>query len=150
MLACIDDDQDGVESVAESAYVTDAITRAAVEMNGKLRQQYTLSELSANDWCKWCNAYLAAWYLGARRNNPPAPSVISVVDMYREQLELASWGRFQLPEQAPSFEHIPAVSNFAPELGKVSNPIRVITEESTGAVPGGNRKRNVARQAGWW
>lgn len=150
VLACIDDDGDGVESAEETQYEVDARERAAVEMNGSLRNQYTLSELATNDWCKWCNAYLACDYLASRRNNPPAPSVLSKVEMYRNNLEEAKWGRFQIPEQAPSFEHIMTVSNFTPELGKVDNPIRVVVEESTGASPGGNRKRNVAKQGGWW
>jgi hypothetical protein len=63
LLVCIDDDQDGVRSDDDDDKVTACIERAAVEMNAALANQYVLSELASNDWCKWCNAYLAVYYL---------------------------------------------------------------------------------------
>lgn len=142
--ACIDDDEDGVISVAEEAYTTSAIERAAVEMNSALNNQYKLSDLAGNDWCKWCNAYLAVWNLAARKNNPPPASVIAAVDQFKEQLSEARWGRFQIPEQSPSFDHSPSVSNLRPEAYKQTMPARVVEEESTRAVPTEGIQREVA------
>ncbi len=151
ILACIDDDRDGVESPAESGYIAGAINRGAVEMNQCLNQQFPdLSVLSANDWCKWCNAHLTAWHLFARRGNPPPPSIIDAVQTYRTQLEEIRFGRFRVPEQAPAFDHLPCVSNFTPELRKGKNPIRVVEEESTGLKPVGHRMRNPSGIPGPW
>lgn len=149
LITCCDDDMDGVLSATEEGYITAAIRRAAVEMNSALDNQYTLSDLANNDWCLECNAYLTVWYLAARKNNPPPASVIEAVQMYREHLAEARWGRFQIPEQAPSFDHTASVSNFKPELYKTHNPIRVSEEESTRTPPDSETaKRNVSDQPG--
>ncbi len=153
VLAQVDDDQTGTESAGTgtspaSASPFDAIVRAAVEMNAAMRMQYKLSDLAGNDWCKWCNAYLACYYLWARKSNAPPPSVVENVNSYRELLDAIRWGRAEIPEQNPSFEHIATVSNFSPELMKSFNPVRVVKEESTGATPVGGRKRNVAGHPG--
>lgn len=150
VLACIDDDRDGAEVAGETAHVTNAIERAAVEMNAALSNQYpTLSSLASNAWCKWCNAYLAAYMLYARRGNPPPHIVIEAVGDYREKLAEARWGRFQIPEQLPENETIATVSNFQPELHRRTGPISVDVEQSTGASPQGGRKRNVADMPGY-
>lgn len=148
VVACCDDNEDGALSATETLRITEAIERAAVHMNHALDKQYVLSQLTSNDWCKWCNAYLAVMQLAQRKGNPPQPSVIDAVQDFNRQLEDIRWGKDEVPEQAPSFEHIPTVSNFNPELFKSYNPIRVVTEESTGASPVGNRKRNQAGQSG--
>lgn len=149
VLACIDDDRDGVESAAETLHVTAAIERTATLMNSSLdKQYYPLSDLASNAWCKWCNAYLAVEALHARRSNPAPTSVVERCQEYRENLLDARWGRFQVPEQSPSFDHTPTVSNFQPELGKDVMPIRVDTNESTGLAPEGNRQRFVAGMPG--
>lgn len=144
VAACIDDGQEGAESVADAAEVTQAIERAAVEMNSALRNQYKLTDIADNDWCKWCNAYLAAYYLTNRKNNAVSASIADEVTRFRDQLSEARWGRFQLPEQAPSFDHTPSVSNFNPEIRKFNHPIRVIEEESTGGTPHESRMREPA------
>lgn len=148
ILAAIDDGHDGVESAAETLYVTKAINRAAAEMNVALECQYILSELSGNEWCKWANASLALYFLRTRRNNPAEASVIEAVNSIRTMLEEIRWGRASLPEQSPSFDFTPAVSNMRPELFKVDNPIRVVREESTGGDPDPGIKRNLANQPG--
>lgn len=150
LLACIDDNQDGVESPSESQHIADAITRAAVEMNESLRCQYVLTDLNNNDWCRWCNAHLAAMFLFSRRGNPAPAQVLEQVNTYRERLAEIRWGRFQVPEVNPSADHTPTVSNFQTELGKIDMPVRVDTAESTGLAPEGNRKRETAKQPGWW
>lgn len=150
LLACIDDERNGVETPENAVYITGAIERAATEMNQSIFKQYILSELSGNAWCKWCNAYLACWYLIARRGNPPPAAIIDQVQTYRQQLAELKFGRFEIPEQNPSFDHLPSVSNFKPELGKVDSPIRVDLEESTRATPAGGVKRNPAGMPGYW
>jgi hypothetical protein len=153
LLACIDDDQDGVESLEDAAYIDGAIERAAVEMNESLRCQYILSALATNDWCKWCNAYIACWFLFERRANPVPPGIIDAVQTYREKLSEIRWGRFSVPEQSPAFDNRPAVSNFTPELRQRDNPIRVIQEECTGGKPDPTNSSTVKRNKsgeGWW
>lgn len=149
VLACIDDDRNQVESSDETLHVTNAIERAAVEMNSAIWNQYpTLSNLADNDWCKWCNAYLAVYNLLCRRGNPVPSFVAQAVIDFREKLSELRWGRFQIPEQLPENETIATVSNFQPELKRTSAPIRVDVDESTGASPEGGRKRNVADMPG--
>jgi len=150
LLVCIDDDQDGVESARESNYVTAAIERAATEMNTSLRHQYILENLVGNDWCRWCNAYLAVWQLWSRRGNMPPSGLVDIINTYRGQLQEIKWGRFQIPETAPAFLYTPAVSNFQPELGKFDMPIRVDLNESTGGQPNSGVKRQVAGMPGPW
>lgn len=144
LLAYIDDDQDGEASPTENSFVTAAINRGATEMNESLACQYVLSGLSGNDWCKWCNAYLAIWFLEARRNNAPVGSVVDAVQTYRDKLREIRFGRFRVPEARPSYDHLPSVSNFNPELGNVQGPIAVDEQKSTTTAPVGNRKRNKA------
>lgn len=147
VFTLIDDNLNGIEDAAETLYIASAIERAAVELNTAIQPSgYEFSSLTNNAWCKWCNAYLACYYLAARKNNPPAASVVEAVQRYREQLEQLKWGRFHIPEQNPDHEDTPTVTNFRPELNKVIAPIRVVTEESTGAAPEGSRKRNTAFQ----
>lgn len=135
VVACIDDDQDGTRSVDDDAKVDACIERAAVEMNQCIASQYKLSDVAANDWCKWCNAYLACYYLYKRRANPGPISIGEDIAYYRQLLGEIRYGRQQIPEQNPSHEHTPTVSNFNPELRKTFNKIRVVPEESTGSAP---------------
>lgn len=148
ITAATDDDQVGI---GDDDQVTDAIERAANKMNAALGKQYIISELSGNDWCKWCNAHMAIVEL-CRRGNSPPPFVLEEVQGYKDNLSDAAWGRFQVPEQAPSADHRATVSNFRVEIGKLVMPIRVSTEESTGAAPqtGRNIMREESNQPGWW
>lgn len=149
VLACVDDDQTGEEGTTETSYIADCITRAAVEMNESLRCQYPLANLASNDWCRWCNAYLACWFLFERRANPVPPGIIDAVQTYRERLSEIRWGRFQVPEVSPAFDYAPSVTNFVPELGHSVAPIRVDTDESTTTAPQPSRKR-FTRDTAWW
>lgn len=154
LLAVIDDNQDGVENPEESEYITHAIERGAVEMNEAISKQYILSALTSNDWCKWCNAYLAAYFLFERRGNPVPTGVLDAVQTYKDKLSEIRWGRYQIPEALPSHNYRPAVSNYTVELGKYANPIRVYTDESIGSDPdpsvAGAVKRHKSFQPGWW
>lgn len=150
VVALCDDDQDGVLSVAEVAYITGAISRGAVEVNiAVATSSYDYASLTSNVWVKWCNAYLAAYYLSARKNNPPSASVMDAVQRYRQNLQELQYGRFLIPEQTPDHDSRPTVSNFRPEIYKQSMPIRVVEEESTGAKPEGGLKREPAYVPGY-
>lgn len=148
LLAFIDDDGDGVESPTESAYVSDAIERAAVRLNSQVGRQYKLEDVTANAWMEWANATLAAALLTKRRNNPVPESLSQDVQEITELANEIAWGRRSLPEQRPSAEHSPTVSNFRPELRKFYGPVRVVAEESTGAAPESGVKRETAGNPG--
>lgn len=151
VLALIDDDQDGEASAAELLHVTAAIERAAVEMNTAIENSdYDYADLTSNDWCKQCNATLAAYKLSGRKNNTPSATVVEEYQHFKNCLEELRWGRFRIPEQAPSHETKPTVSNFRPEVNKNHSPIRVVTEESTGSSPADGIKREQAYQPGIW
>lgn len=151
VLALIDDDQDGEATAAETQYVTDAIERAAVEMNTAIENSdYDYADLANNAWCKWCNAYLAVYNLAGRKNDTPAASVVEQIQAYQRHLEELRWGRFRIPEQSPSHETTPTVTNFRPEVDKINSPIRVVAEESTGTAPPEGIKRETAYQPGYW
>lgn len=149
VLAPIDDDQDGIESDSDAAHITSMIERAAVEMNAAMRHQYhPLSDLASNEWCKWANATLAAYFIRSRKGNPAEQSLVDQVIEIRRMLIEIRWGRDQIPDQSPTHGHTPTVSNFQPELIKTFAPIRVDVEESTGETPHSSLKRNVAKLPG--
>lgn len=151
VVAWCDDDQSGDLSPVEEAYITGAISRAAVEMNEKIRHQYgDLSAIVGNDWARWCNAYIACWMLASRRANAPPGSVIDAVINYRDMLTEIRWGRTSIPEQAPSHDFAPAVSNPTIELNNLEGPVAIDTDISTGSTPDGTRRRNVARMNRGW
>lgn len=136
VTACLDDYEDGQRSTAEDALVVRAIEIAAGKINQRVRHQYKLTDLAAgNDWLRDTNAYLAAKTLAERRGNPAPQSLMEECKDREMLLEQIRWGREQIPEQLPSFDHSPTVSNFEPELGRVNNPIRVRQNESTGEQP---------------
>ena len=153
VLACIDDNQDGNETSDEQQFVTDAIERAANDMNEAFEHQYdVLANLTTNTWCKWCNAYLAAWYLFARRGNAPPGSLMESVANYKEKLIEIRWGREKIPEKSPDFNTLPTVSNPLIELKNDRGPLTIDRQQSTGSDPVDGIKRNVSDQAStdWW
>src|SRR6187551_33359 len=68
-LAAVDDDASSTISVDEEAIVTRAIERAANRMNAALEMRYSLEPLADNDWCRDCNAAIAAYLLATRRGD---------------------------------------------------------------------------------
>jgi len=148
LIECIDDDHSGTESAAETIHITNAIERAATRLNMAVSRQYVLSEVTGNAWMKWANATLAAELLASRRGNPAPQSIMDDAKEILELLNEISWGRKPLPEQAPSFDHLPTVSNFEAEPRKRIMPVRVVKEESTGSDPEGQRMRHYANQWG--
>lgn len=135
-----DDNEDGALSTTELSYVTDAIDRAATTMNATLEMRYTLSELSGNDWCKWCNAIIAAVFVSERRGNNIPPSTAREYDKYQEDLKGIKSGKMKVPQASDNFGPSPMVSNMLIDMGNHRNQIRVDTSESTG--PRGTLKRN--------
>lgn len=151
VTARLDDAEDGQRSVAEEAFLTRAIEIAAGKINQKVRHQYKLTDLAAgNDWLRDCNATLAAKSLAMRRGNPLPESLAQECKDYEAMLDRIRYGREQIPQQSPSFDHTPTVSNYTVEAGKINHPVRVITEESTGDAPHPDVKRPAARIPGWY
>lgn len=146
IVACIDDNRNRTEDDSESVYITNAIERAATEMNAKIRYQYDLTTtLQTNAWCIWCNAYLASYHLFSRRANSCPAAIAEKVAEFKQDLEEIRWGRLQIPEKSPDYDYLPTVSNFLPEYTNPIGPIAVDTTLSTGSAPVGDRKRNNAR-----
>ena len=146
--AAVDDDEDGAVAAPEDTYVGAAIERGAVEMNTYLRYQYSLTALATNEWCKWANATLAAYYIRTRRNNPAEQSLIDQVADIRRMLIEIRWGRLAIPGQVPAYDYRPTVSNFRPEIARKANPIRVVKDESTGPDPAAGVDRETSHQPG--
>lgn len=144
VLAIVDDDEGGSNSAAELTRVTAAIERAAGRMNQYLETRYTLSDLASNDWCKYCNADLAAYYLTMRRGHAAPQGLEQVAADRINELQQIQLGNQRVPEVANSFETIPTVSNFQVRRGDCDGPIMVDGEHSTGSAPVGSRKRNIA------
>lgn len=147
-LACVDDAEVGSGG---TGHITNAIERAAVKMNAAIGRQYTpLSDLASNDWCKWANATLAAFYLSTRRNNPAPATLADQVKEIEELLDEIAWGKRTIPDAVPSFNQLPSVTNFTVEPGRIVAPVRVNRDESTGSDPpsDGQRKRYYANQPG--
>lgn len=146
VTANLDDTEAGVRSAEMEDWIDRAIDIAAGKINAKVRHQYKISDLdgSGNTWLRDTNAYLAAMTLATRRGNPCPESLVRECEERLALLNEIRWGRESIPEQAPSFDHTPAASNYRPELYKIDNPIRVDTGESTGDAPPTSVKRPVA------
>ncbi len=144
-----DDNDDGSNTTTETSYVTRAIERGAGKMNSILDTIYKLSDLSGNEWCRDCNAAIAAKLLAGRRGNPVPESLVTDCDEYMETLKEIQLGQQKVPGINPSFNNAPTTTNYRPEIGKREMPIRVDVQDSTGESPEGNRKRRVAHERGW-
>lgn len=149
LLTCIDDNANGQEEATESVFLDNAISRAATEMNAKLRHQYNpLSALANNEWCVWCNAYIAVYFLQSRRSNSPAAAIMEAVQAYRETLEDIRWGRDNVPEQAPTHNSQPSVTNFNIRFNDPDGPVLVDPDQSTGGNPVPGISRKIGNQFG--
>jgi hypothetical protein len=146
VVASVDDSENGANASPETTYITDAIERGAVEINGLIIYQYRLADVASNAWLKWANAWLAAYHLRMRRGNEPEPGIAAEVQEIRRILNEIRWGRFQLSGQLPSFNVRPTVSTLTPELWRTDNPIRVDVDESVGGTPPDGIKRNTSGQ----
>lgn len=136
VTACLDDDETGRRSAKASTWLATAIAWSASEINEFAQHQYRTSELLAsNAWLSRANAYMAVEILCKRRSNPVPESIAEEVQKIREKLVSVRWGRTRIPDQLPSADHTPAVSNFRVEPRKYTNPVRVVEAESTGDAP---------------
>lgn len=137
----VDDNRDGINTAAEEARVTRAIAMAASNMNARLVRRYKLSDLSSNDWVKFCNATLASEMVMRRRGNGPPPSVVDAADQYREDLQAIMEDRLDVPEQSESFDFSMSVTNFSVQRAKREQKVRVDKRTSTGDDPDSTLKR---------
>lgn len=136
VTACLDDDETGRRSAQADDWIDRAIEIAADKINQKVTRQYKLTDLSAsNTWLRDTNAYLAAKALCMRRGNPAPESISGEVQERESMLEQIRWGRDRIPQQRPSADHTPAVSNLTVEPRKAYAPVRVVKPESTGNDP---------------
>lgn len=139
-----DDDQSGAVAASgtESTAVSNAIERSATRMNMALQHTaYTLSALASNEWCKWCNAILAAVQLCRRRGNQVPQSLLQEEQYYLETLGLLQRGVLgDIPGTHPSFETMPTVTNYTPEPWRAGMPVRRREVTSTGSRPPGTVK----------
>lgn len=133
-----DDDEDGVleSSGTESTAQSNAIERSATKMNMMLQQTaYTLADLANNEWCKWCNATMAAVALCRRRGNPVPQSLLQEEQEYMRILEYLRAGKIDMiPGTTPSLESTPTVTNFTTEPHRVM-PVRRRDANTTGTHP---------------
>lgn len=122
------DDETGVD---DSTQVTSAIEMEAATINMYLGRRYVLSELTSNAWVKWTLAWFAAYRLDCRLANNPAPLLVKEREERLELLKLIADGQLDLPEQNPSYECLPSVTNLAAELRGGTKKIRVDPYSST-------------------
>lgn len=140
-VAALDDEENGVLSAQAELYATAAIERAAVKINAMVRHQYILADVASNDWLKWANAAYAVYELRCRKMNPAEASVDDNYQEAKDMLVEIRWGRQQLPEQSPSFDYLPTVSNLKVVPKANPGPVRVDLQESTGSAPAANSGR---------
>jgi hypothetical protein len=153
LAALLDDDETGDTSVSEEALIETAISWSATEINAAVEQQYKLSDVASNTWLQMANAILACDWLARRRRNPVEENgpIGSMVRTVREKLAGIRWGKEHLPEQAPSFNHLPTVSNFVPHLGARNGPVLVDKSNSVGSNPAPGIEQNASPFYGpWW
>jgi hypothetical protein len=139
--AFVDDDETGSRSTAEAAFITSMIGYAAERINFQINQVYVLADVVNNGWLNYANAYLAAGNLIQRRGMPLTPSLSDQIDQILDQLSQIVNGSARLPQQVPSFDTLPTVSNFKVDLSNANTPTPVNVSASTGPAPVGNRKR---------
>lgn len=142
--AMVDDDQDGLISSTEETYVVFAIERAATQINMYLQRRYKAADVVNNEWLKGANAAMAVCLIVKRRANPSSPSLEEECDDYMGWLDGIKTKEFDLPNQSPSVDMTPTVSNFRPELFRSVMKPRVSRQESTGTDPDKSRLRKNA------
>jgi len=143
VTACLDDGEEGVRSAEADDLLDRAIDVAAGKINQHVRHQYKLSDLTpaTNTWLRDTNAYLAAKVLAMRRGNPCPESLVEEVKEREAALVEIRWGRESIPQQLPSHEHTPSVTNYKSRLGNPDGPIPVDEQTSVGSQPVNGVKR---------
>jgi hypothetical protein len=135
VLAAADDDNSGTLSPEEEAHITRAIERAAGTMNAVLEVRYRLSDLTASEWCRDCNAALAAYLLATRSGEAAPDTIAAEFDRYLEALALIRDGELNVPEVPESDTHGPTVSNFRIDLAEPRAKTRRVPETCSGDDP---------------
>lgn len=104
-------------AIADVGHVADCIDMAAADMNVYLGRRYpNFASLVGNSWCKWTNAWIAAYYLASRRGNG-VPKIIQ--DQYDNRLKVLLQiqdGILLLPDTTAPIGAYPFVSNYSPQL----------------------------------
>lgn len=135
VLAAADDDSSGTLSLTEEAHIDRAIERAAGTMNGVLEVRYRLNDLASSEWCRDCNAALAAYLLATRSGDASPDSIAQEFDRYLDQLAQIRDGRINVPEVVTSDAHGPTVSNFRIDLAEPRAKVRRVATTSSGNTP---------------
>ena len=137
LLAAVDDDASTTISVDEEAIVTRAIERAANRMNAALEMRYSLELLADNDWCRDCNAAIAAYLLATRRGAAASDAIQEQYEAYTVDLEEIVAGRKRVPQATESLQHSPTVTNFEVAPTEAVATVRRVDDISAGDLPSG-------------
>lgn len=143
VVGASDDNQD--ES-PDGTFIADAIERASVTVYDYLLPRgFTVAQLTANSWVKWCASYLVICELTQRRGNP-SPEVYSTKCAdYIVRLEAIAAGQKNLPADDGSMiggsDSSPCVSNMTPDLRFHRGKIRRVPSTSTGGPQTEGRKQ---------
>jgi hypothetical protein len=135
VLDAADDDNNGSLSAGEEAHITRAIERAAGTMNAVLEVRYDLADLVESEWCRDCNAGLAAYLLATRSGDAAPDALAAEFDRYLDALAGIRDGILVVPEVDESDRHGPTVSNFRIDLRERRAKVRRVSETSTGDHP---------------
>ena len=135
VLAAADDDNSGTLSAGEEAHIDRAIERAAGTMNAVLEVRYRLADLADCEWCRDCNAALAAYLLATRSGDAAPDTIAAEFDRYLDDLALIRDGELNVPEVSESDAHGPTVSNFRIDLAQRRAKTRRVPEICSGDDP---------------
>ena len=141
-----DDDFDGT---GEAANINGAIEKGAVDINFWILSRYSVTQLSASSWVKWCNVIFACCNLARRRGQSVPGGLADQETKYLEQLKAIAANKMGLPLDdgtmaAPRFDNNIAVSNVTADQRFKRSQVRVVEATSTGDRPGNGVKRNSA------
>ena len=135
VLAAVDDDGDSAISESEAAIITRAIERAANRLNAAIGMRYPLAALVANEWCRDCNALLAAYLLATRRGAAAPDQLQEQYEAFIADLEDIVALRKCVPQVPVLTELAPTVTNFRVDPQQSAATIRRVAETSTGNSP---------------
>ncbi len=141
LLSRADDDEGGELGTAELVRITQAIEWGAVEINIRLTNRYALADLANNTTLKHYNAKLAVCWTFKRSGNLAPDQLENECDDLLKRLDAIGEGKGRLPEVTESYDFRPSVSNLQVQRTE-TQPVRVVTQNSTGDAPVDQVKRN--------
>ena len=106
-------------------------------MNAALEMRYSLELLADNDWCRDCNAAIAAYLLATRRGDPASDAIQEQYEAYIADLAQIVAGRLRVPHATEALQHSPTVTNFEVAPTQAVATVRRIDDISTGDLPSG-------------